>query len=113
MKKRYSLFIIISLLLLIAKPAGSEEIKGDANTGKAIYKKKCIACHGKNGEGLGPKSRMPNFKDSKRMATKTDKELFEKITKGGRGSGMPSFKSALKEEDRWNVIAYIRTFSGE
>jgi mono/diheme cytochrome c family protein len=54
---------------------------------------------------------MPNFSDPKYMMGKNDRELFEKITRGGQGTGMPSFGESLDEKERWNVIAYLRTLS--
>lgn len=76
--------------------------------GKDTYEKWCSACHGKGGEGLG---NMPSFRDIQHMGARTDLDLYKKITQGGEGTGMPPFGSRLPEQDRWNVIAYIRTFS--
>jgi mono/diheme cytochrome c family protein len=82
--------------------------KGNPSAGKVTYEKWCSACHGKQGEGLG---NMPNFRDPQYMSSRTDQDLFQKITDGGRGTGMPPFASRLAEQDRWNVIAYIRALS--
>ena len=76
-----------------------------------IYAKNCAACHGQNGVGLGNRSSLPNFTDGKAMAAKTDQELFNKISNGGKGTGMPAYNKVLAEQDRWHVLAYIRTFS--
>lgn len=54
---------------------------------------------------------MPSFKDTQYMSSRTDQDFFNKITSGGQGTGMPPFGSRLSEQDRWNVIAYIRTFT--
>ena len=80
--------------------------KGSASAGKITYEKLCSRCHGKQGEGLG---NMPSFQDAKYMSSRTDLDLFQEITSGGQGTGMPPFSSRLPEEERWNVIAYIRT----
>jgi mono/diheme cytochrome c family protein len=45
------------------------------------------------------------------MATKHDADLFDTVTKGRPGTGMPAWGSILNERDRWNVVAYIRTFA--
>jgi mono/diheme cytochrome c family protein len=58
---------------------------------------------------LGPSSGVSSFSDRKTLANKSDQDLFEKITRGGRGSGMPAWEGILSEQDRWNVIAYIRS----
>jgi mono/diheme cytochrome c family protein len=83
--------------------------------GQAIYKKHCQMCHGEKGIGDGPAGKRLNpkpqdFTDKERMASKTDEYLFKDITKGE--GPMPSFERKLKEEERWMVIHYIRTFSG-
>jgi len=76
-----------------------------------VFEKNCIGCHGKNGEGLGPMSKLPNFTDTKTMMARSDKDLFDKITNGGKGTGMPAWGPLISEKDRWNLIAYIRTFA--
>ena len=82
---------------------------GDFTKGKFVYEKYCSSCHGQGGEGLGPVSGLPDFSNSSTLAKKTDKELFDVITNGGRGSGMPAWGRVLNEQERWDVLAYIRT----
>ena len=82
---------------------------GDFTKGKFVYEKYCSSCHGRGGEGLGPVSGLPDFSDASALAKKTDKELFDVITNGGRGNGMPAWERVLNEQERWNVLAYIRT----
>ena len=43
------------------------------------------------------------------MTRMTDGELFWKISEGHRP--MPAFKNKLSEEERWQLVDYIRTFS--
>src|SRR5436189_3956269 len=80
-------------------------------SGRAIYDERCADCHGKTGKGNGPGasdlSKPPtNFRKS--MA-QSDGELFWKITEGQRP--MPSYKKKLSEEQRWQVVHFIRTFA--
>jgi mono/diheme cytochrome c family protein len=96
--------------LLLAQSARSES-RGDAKLGKIIYVKNCVSCHGQKGDGLSFRPHFPNFADAKIMAAKTDQELFDKISNGGKGTGMPAWKKVLSERDRWNVLAYLRTLS--
>lgn len=82
--------------------------------GSKIYMTRCQSCHGANGDGKGEQaSRLSvspgNFTDSKKMDAMTDGELFWKITEGHRP--MPRFKNRLTEEERWEVVDYIRTFA--
>jgi len=79
--------------------------------GKAIYTKNCYDCHGKKGRGDGPKS--GDLPISPRDFTKevfqkqTDGSMFWKITEGRKP--MPSFKKDLTDDQRWQVINYVRT----
>ena len=76
--------------------------------GKSLYKKNCAACHGKDGQGHTPMARsIPNLPDLTDLSTKkkSDQELFDIITNGS--PPMPSF-SQLSEEDRWDLVKYIR-----
>jgi len=83
--------------------------------GKDIYIKNRYNCHGKKGKGDGPKSEdMPiSPKDfTKEVFQKqTDGSLFWKISEGRKP--MPSFKKEMTEEQRWQVINYIRTLGGK
>lgn len=82
---------------------------GDPQRGKTLYEKNCQGCHGKTGAGVG--GAMPSLADAAKMATKSDADLFDTVTKGRPGTGMPAWGSILNERDRWNVVAYLRTFA--
>jgi cytochrome c oxidase cbb3-type subunit 2 len=87
--------------------------------GKAIYERRCIACHGVNGDGNGPaatflyKQRPRNFTlgEFKFRLTKgplpTDEDLLRTISRGVRGTAMPAWFE-LPLEDRLAVIQYVR-----
>jgi mono/diheme cytochrome c family protein len=82
--------------------------------GKEIYQQHCQRCHGVNGDGKGEKaaelSVAPgNFTDAAKMSGLTDGELFWEITEGRRP--MPAFADKLSEQERWQVVDYIRTFA--
>jgi len=91
-------------------PAGNESIAA----GMSIYKDRCASCHGGLGDGRGEKAgelsiAPSNFTDAHKMSASTDGELFWKISKGRRP--MPAFKDKLSEQERWQLVDYIRTFS--
>lgn len=90
---------------------GQTELKGDFKLGQVVFEKNCASCHGKTGEGLGPVAKMPNFSDKHYQESRTNQQLFDKITGGGQGSGMPAWEKSLTAQDRWNVIAYIRNLA--
>ena len=73
--------------------------------------KECESCHGKKGKGDGPKAAeydkaTPDMTKEK-LQNQTDGEMFWKITEGKKP--MPSSKKTLTEEQRWQVINYVRT----
>ncbi len=96
--------------LALGVRGGSAEAAGDPASGKTVYEKNCQGCHGKTGGGVGGAT--PSLADAGRMAAKTDAEIFETVTSGRAGTGMPAWGKILSERDRWNVVAYIRTLAG-
>ncbi len=108
----------------------------NANHAAKIYKVNCQVCHGINLDGMGPivmlesargdgskalnKGSMPVNLDSDRVRELTDGEIFGYITWGGRAglaaasrekpssAIMPQFTKLLTEEERWELVKYIR-----
>lgn len=82
--------------------------------GEAIFRVRCILCHGHDGSGNGQaagalKPPPSNLALLVANPIATDPYLFWAITDGGRdvGSAMPSFKT-LSENDRWALILFLR-----
>ncbi len=73
----------------------------------------CLICHGPAGHGDGAAAIAlnPKPKDLTNAATQdqTDGALFWKITQGR--APMPPWEQALSNEDRWDLVNYIRTLS--
>ncbi len=44
--------------------------------------------------------------------TPTDQDIFRVVTDGMPGTSMPGW-AVLPEKDRWNVVAYVKTFAGD
>ena len=85
--------------------------------GKALYldknKGNCVFCHGETGanEANVTRRRKPaDLSNKERMSTRTDGELFWKISKGIRGI-MPAGERRMSEEERWHVVNYVRTLA--
>ena len=131
MKSQILIFIIIFVLVQIGIVVGyqstpwvaPDKYQSMANpvasngtsiaAGKALYIKNCQDCHGKKGLGDGTKA--PDLKTTPADMTKasfqaqSDGSLFYKISEG-RGD-MPRAKKDLPDdEDRWNLVNYVRTF---
>ncbi len=83
--------------------------------GKAIYegktnpKVKCALCHGENGKPTRIGRGAPDFSDPSE-ARVSDALWFWRISEGKRRTIMRSHKKHFTEEQRWQVIAYLRTF---
>jgi mono/diheme cytochrome c family protein len=90
--------------------------------GEAIYHEDCQECHAANGSGAVPGA--PDFTDVAVIATQSPQALFDVVSQGqgqmpafsdqlpAGGEGAPGGK-ALSEEERWQVVDYLRTFSYE
>ena len=130
-RARFSLLLVLSLVgaaLVFAHthdgwtaPAEAKGLKNPVAVneatlaaGKALYADKCANCHGEKGDGKGPEAEMyavppSSFTDVHMMGEMTDGEIFWKITEGRRP--MPSFKKQYTDEQRWELVNYVRTFS--
>ena len=87
--------------------------------GKEVYERRCLGCHGANGDGNGPAAtflynqRPRNFNNAvfKFRLTKesipTDGDLLRTISRGVRGTAMPPWYD-LPINDRLAVIQYIK-----
>ena len=84
--------------------------KKTAEQGEKVAKVNCVSCHGDKGKGNGPAAVALNPKPadwtSVRVQKESDGEIFWKIS-NGRGA-MPPWKH-LPENDRWDLVNYIRT----
>ncbi|MBI4400690.1 MAG: c-type cytochrome [Nitrospirae bacterium] len=95
----------------------------DLQAGKRIYQKWCMNCHGAQGDGAGPAADFlrPRPRDFRQGLFKirttqsgqlpSDQDLFNVITKGMPGTGMPGWEKVLTEAERWQLVSYLKTFS--
>jgi mono/diheme cytochrome c family protein len=119
----------IALILLMSSglPAVAQEshigkLTGHAKSGKELYRRYCITCHGVYGDGAGDSA--PHLNPKPRDFTKatfkcrstpsgslpTDSDLYDTLSRGVYNSGMPSWKP-LTRQQRADLVAYIKTFS--
>jgi mono/diheme cytochrome c family protein len=81
--------------------------------GQKIYLKRCVACHGKTGNGDGPDAADLGIHPAKlsdpTIQAETDGALFWKISVGKKP--MPNYGTRLSPSDRWNVINYLRSLA--
>ncbi|MCP3971919.1 MAG: c-type cytochrome [Rhodobacteraceae bacterium] len=108
-------------------PEATEEF---VEAGRDIYIQRCSFCHGLLGDGEGPAAKYLDprprdftlgtfkFRTTESGELPTDSDLFRTVSRGLVGTAMQSFdsdliKNGLTEEERWQVIAYIKTFAFE
>lgn len=78
--------------------------------GKTLYITYCTVCHGTTGKGDGPVggglTPKPANHSSQKVQSQTDGTIFWKLTNGR--APMAAYKDILKEEQRWQLVNYIR-----
>ncbi len=83
--------------------------------GQKVYEANCVPCHGPTGRGDGPLAAglTPPPADFKvhMGAGHSDAQLFDWLTNGIQDTAMPAWGSRLSEQERWDVLNYIRTFA--
>jgi mono/diheme cytochrome c family protein len=85
------------------------------NAAKPLYDEYCANCHGDAGKGDGSDAMMydpapSDLTDSSHINKLSDGEIFYQITQGRKP--MPSFRNKLSEEQRWQLVIFVRTLSG-
>lgn len=122
MPKNVSLLLCVVLCMAVASSIHAAT-KEEIDKGKEIFEKRCYYCHGLKGGGDGPvvprlDPKPRNFRNADfRFRTTplgtlpTEDNLFKTISDGVFGTAMPSWETLLSEQERRQVIGYIRTFS--
>jgi len=81
--------------------------------GEEIYTIYCASCHGRQGKADGIASSNLKVKpmtfQNRKVTEQTNGAIFWKIREG-RGE-MPSFKELLSEEQKWQMVEYVRDIS--
>ena len=92
-------------------PATPESI----GRGRYFYEINCLVCHGAEGRGDGPVGqkfveKAPVDLSDAYTQDQTDGQLYFTLTRGR--ALMPFYRDALSEEERWDVINYLRSEFG-
>jgi mono/diheme cytochrome c family protein len=97
----------------LSNPIASDAIS--IATGKALFTSICFVCHGKGGKGDGINApsleRQPADLTSGGVQKQSDGALFWKISEGN--PPMLTFKDVLSEEQRWQLVNFIRTLAAD
>ena len=107
--------LALSRSLARRAPSTANPVKATPETiAKALthYRSMCLTCHGAGtvdpsaiGEGLNPPA--PDLSQPS-VQKRTDGELFWLIQNGIRMTGMPAFGPTHKDEELWELVAFLR-----
>jgi mono/diheme cytochrome c family protein len=93
-------------------PRAMETAEGIAR-GKAVYFTFCAQCHGPNYDGKGTvgQSFMPLPTDfrSPAVQSKPAGELFKSVSYGIPGGRQPPLETTITIDDRWSVVAFVKS----
>lgn len=87
-------------------------LTGDPASGKAYYLQNCVACHGVNGDGKGPRAyfilpKPRNFRHPASRHSFSRARLYQAIARGTRGSDMPAWDTVLTPQEIANLAEYV------
>ncbi len=81
--------------------------------GKSVYLTYCAQCHGYNYDGQGTVGQsfqpLPADLRSSQVQSKLDGELFKSVSYGIPGGRQPALHSTITIDDRWHVIAFVKS----
>jgi cytochrome c len=96
--------VIVGARAIAAPPAG------DAAKGKAVFEDNCAVCHNADSDEkkMGPGLKGLFKKDKLKNGKKPTEANIKAIINAG-GNGMPAYSDMLSDEERDNVLAYLKT----
>jgi len=95
--------MVLAGITLLSVPAQAQ------TGGEALYKTKCVACHGADGKGETTIGKTNKVKDlgSADVQAQSDDALAGIV---GQGKGkMPAYSKSLKADQIKDLVAYIRS----
>ncbi len=114
--------LVAGLLSVGASAAFAET--GDMDRGEVVYVKRCLQCHGDEGDGLGPAAERLNppprdftlglykFKTSAfDDDLPNDIDILRMIRDGMPGTAMPGWSDILSDQEITDVLTYIKYFA--
>jgi len=108
-------------LILPALPGWFEDaarVRAQAEKGRALFQAACAACHGTDGSGRdaaakeledswGQPVTPTDLRQSTLRSGRNLDAIFRVLLTGIEGTPMPSFAESMKEEQRWELVAFI------
>ena len=122
---RFIGLVVAAISVALALTVSARAQNGDPDRGESVYLKRCIGCHGEEGDGLGPGAERLNppprdfsIGDYKFRTTgfddivPNDSDLYRMIKDGMPGTAMDSWDDVLSEREMWDLVEYITVFAG-
>jgi mono/diheme cytochrome c family protein len=84
------------------------------DAGRTTFQANCAICHGPRGLGDGPAAFTLNPRPVNlqvHVPQHAEGEIFYWISEGVAGTGMPTWKDKLTEEQRWQVVRYLEALA--
>ena len=109
----------------LARTSPHQFAAGDEAAGEALYAEHCAQCHGEQGDGQGVMADLldPRPRDFTRGIYKirltpqgelpSDEDLFHIVSRGMPGTSMPAWQELLTEQQIWQLVAHLKTFSAD
>ncbi len=103
--------IAVSAVSLLAASAFAQDApKGDAAKGKSTFEDSCSGCHNADSteKKMGPGLKGLFAKEKMGTGAKpTYENVLKQINEGG--NGMPGYKDTLSDDEKSNIMAYLKT----
>jgi len=85
---------------------------GDAGKGETFFMNNCATCHGKKGDGKGPRAyfinpKPRNFLDESSRSLFNRPALYAAVSMGKVGTEMPAWKYVLTDQEIANVAEFV------
>ena len=115
--------LAIALATSAAHLSAQDAAPAGAAPGKEVYDRWCAGCHGVDGKGAGPGARamLPKPRDFTRALYQikttatgelpTDADIMHVIDVGMPGTAMPGWEELLSQQEREDLVAYVKSFS--
>lgn len=110
MKKGIIATSCLSLILFAGSRIFAAPPAGDAAKGKTIFDDNCAVCHNADSDEkkMGPGLKGLFKKDKLTNGKKPTEATIKAVINAG-GNGMPAFADMLSDEEKDNLIAYLKT----
>jgi mono/diheme cytochrome c family protein len=90
----------------------------EVDAGRQIYAARCAGCHGANGDPASSQATLLDRPGHSLAALvdgagRSDEDLFKVVSTGVPNTAMPAFAKLLDEDQRWALVAFVRTLALE